>query len=73
VGELDWLEVSEVNSAELGRADVDDGAPETVELGMPVLLPTDVEFSVGYGAELVPVDEDIPLETPDWEVVPVVN
>jgi hypothetical protein len=55
--------VSEVNGAELGTADDDDGAPETVELGMPVLLPTDVEFSVGYGTELAPV-EDMPLETP---------
>lgn len=68
VAELDWLEVSGVV-----RAD-EEGAPETVELGRrPVLLPTEVEFCAGYGAELVPVSEEVPLLAPEGERVPVVT
>lgn len=71
VEEPDWPEVNEVNGAELGRVNDDEGALETDELGRtPVLLLTEVEFSVGYGADVDSVAEGIPLETPDCDDEP---
>jgi hypothetical protein len=62
------LELDRVYVAELIRED--DGAPEIVELGkMPVPLASDVEFPVGYGAELFSLEEMTPEALDDIPVV----